>query len=237
MIPMNKSIDKVKTEIFRHLESEKEFIIFDGRLGLSEDGIDLIKRCHWNKTNNFRGFFNVAKFVGVKVIYFDEIYGSQIKEEILNDEDNGENIVEINFEFLYGDIFHTLTVRSNRLQDALKIMNNSDIDNEFEGVSNEIPEETLCKSCKKNRRQFDDKDYCSECIEKLRKEADECMDKLAKTLASDSEFKGLPNENARVIYVKKKYKDEKGKNKFIYFKKLAKDAYAVLKMQKLNCAP
>lgn len=220
--PFDIDLNKIKKEIFDYLSEENSFTIYQGSLKTSEEGIDWKRKCFWSENSNYKDFFKVAKFIGAKIIYFDEEYL-----------EGGDEIACLQFEFIYNDIFHVLFISSQKaLQEA-----NSEEAEIGEGKNKEdltliIPEDELCKRCKKERRKFDDKDFCIKCIEELREEAYEKMKQFRETLSKDEEFTNLPNENARVLYVEKKYKEENKKNKFIYLKKLAKDAFAEYKTHK-----
>ena len=78
---------------------------------------------------------------------------------------------------------------------------------------------------------YDDPEYCSNCANKMKKEAESRIEKLREGLVNDPEFKSLKSESERKVYVGKNYKEEKVKNRFVYLPALAKEAYAELKMR------
>ena len=218
------NLEKIKKDLFEFIKSEKSLTIFFGRLEETEDGIDLAKRCYWNDISNPKQFLEVAKFLGVKLIYYEEI-----KEDDFLDTLN-QTLAQIGFEFMYNDILHTLVIKSDKLIQIESESSNTENESTEEEKKIEILEEQLCKRCKKEQKFSQDKDFCFKCIEELRTEAEEKNNLFAKVLSEDAKFKGLPNENARTLYVKEKYKEENKNNKFLFLKKLAKDAYALSKM-------
>jgi len=106
------------------------------------------------------------------------------------------------------------------------------LSNSNEETEVEIKEEDLCIKCKKERKQYDDPDYCPKCISELKSESEERTQQLQNELIKDEEFKKLSSETKRKVYVQQKYTDEKKKNKFIFLPKLAKESYALVDMNK-----
>lgn len=213
---LNINIDQIKKEIFSHISNEKMFIVYHGGLEVTDDGRDLEKKCYWSELLDYQGFFKVAKFVGVKIIYYEE----QFLEE--------DELASIQFKFFYNDMFHILFIPSPK---ALEETGEENEELDDKTILSVIPD-NLCERCKKDRKKFDDKDFCVKCIEELKEEAEAKTDAFRGSLSKDPGFIKLPNENARILYVKNIYKEENKKNKFIYMKKLAKDAYAEYKMNK-----
>jgi|GEM_PF-5901872 len=94
-----------------------------------------------------------------------------------------------------------------------------------------IPEDELCKNCGRERKAFDDKDYCLKCVATFREDAQKQAEEIKTELLKDSDFLKLTSEEAAKAYVGKKYPNIKNTNKFVGIKTVAKEAYQLKKMQ------
>jgi hypothetical protein len=122
-----------------------------------------------------------------------------------------------------------------RIQDIFSRQESEEIVESLMGTSDKIeekiPEEELCKKCSKERKAFDDKDFCIKCRNELREDAQNKESEIKEALLKDTNFIKLTSETAASAYVKQKYHDFKIMNKFIALKAIAKEAYQLKKMQ------
>ena len=118
-----------------------------------------------------------------------------------------------------------LKIESDNLQHE---MEQEDVSKDIE---NNIPEEKLCIKCRKEQKSFDDKDFCIKCRQELQEEAEGRAEEIKEELAKDTKFIELTSEAAAIAYVKKNYYADKKKNKYIYLKTIAKEAYQLKKNQ------
>ncbi|RLG13431.1 MAG: hypothetical protein DRN66_04190 [Candidatus Nanohalarchaeota archaeon] len=94
-----------------------------------------------------------------------------------------------------------------------------------------IPDEDLCKQCKKERKLFNNYGYCAKCGEKFREKAKNTEKEIRKQLLDNLDFLKLTSETAAIAFVKKEYSSEKTNNEFIPLNTIAKETYQLKKMQ------
>lgn len=164
---------------------------------------------------------------------------NQIKEEILELKEIDLAILEAynempikfkeNIKFTDYYLFHRKRLEErayrNELQEELNLPQES-----LEKPEEIIPEAQLCKSCKKEKKVWDDKDYCNKCRDLFREEAQPKLIQIKEILLKDPPFLKLTNETAAIAYVKEKFATEQNKNKFITLTSIAKQAYQLKKM-------
>lgn len=221
---MVKDLEKLKDNLFDYIEKCK-ISVFYGLVEQNEEDKQA-KVVYWDNEDCI-GFFEVANNLGVDLLYYEEM----AEGEIDNFDNPEDKLAQLIFRFIYGDITHNLVILSDRLihhQEEERIKEQNSILAELSKPP--VPDGSLCKRCKTEHKHPLDKDYCLKCIDELKNDADEKMEQFAKELSQDTEFKSLPNENARRLYTENKYRQENKNNKFIFLKKLSKDGYALSKM-------
>lgn len=220
----SEDVVKIKNQIFEYLKNDKGLTIFFGTIKTGERDLDIHNICYWKNNDEYQKFFDVAKNLGIKLIYYDEA----TEDDIL--ENNNKGIGQFVFEFEYSGVIHSLLMQSDDVRNF-----DEEEDSEEESQDSEEPkidEEYLCKRCKKEHKASYDPDYCYKCIEILRNEAKETANKLAEDISNDPKFIEQPNATARRIFVEDNYGEEKKKNKFFALVKLSERAYTLTKMKK-----
>ncbi|MDD4877856.1 MAG: hypothetical protein PHO02_02340 [Candidatus Nanoarchaeia archaeon] len=164
---------------------------------------------------------------------------NQIKEEILELKEIDIAILEAynempkdfkeNIKFTDYYLFHRERLQKRADRNELQEELNS-LPEPLEKPREIIPEEQLCKSCKKEKKVWDDKDYCSKCRDLFREEAQSKLVQIKEILLKDPHFVKLTNETAAIAYVKEKFAAEQNKNKFITLTSIAKQAYQLKKI-------
>ena len=122
------------------------------------------------------------------------------------------------------------------LKDEATDKEDDENDNENEednDLLDNIPEEDLCKRCKKDRRVHNDKDYCFNCVAELTEQAKKTSESIKEELFKDKLFLKITSSDMTKAYIKDKYKNSKEENKFIYLDALAKHVYNLKKIKNL----
>lgn len=164
---------------------------------------------------------------------------NQIKEEILELKEIDIAILEAynempkefkeSIKFVDYYLFHRKRLEERAYRNEIQEELNSSQES-LEKPEEIISEEQLCKNCKKEKKVWDDKDYCSKCRGLFREEAQPKLAQIKEILLKDPHFVKLTNETAAIAYVKEKFAAEQNKNKFITLTSIAKQAYQLKKI-------